>query len=297
MPALYGALLVLGLFWGVGIPLTKIAVGAGYAPLGLIAWQTIYMTLFLSIVLLVRGGGFRLGRRHWRLYAVIALSGTLIPNSFGYRAAAELPAGVMSIIIALVPMFALPVALALGLERWRWARLGGVALGGVAVALIAGPETSLPAGTEVAFVALALVAPLSYAIEGNYLALKGTGGLGPFEVLWGASLLGALVAVPAALASGDWIDPRRAWGVAEWAILGNAVSHGIAYAGYVWLVGRAGAVFAAQVAYLVTGAGVLWSMALLGERYSGWVWLALVLMLAGVSLVQPRAGAARRAGA
>ena len=32
---------------------------------------------------------------------------------------------------------------------------------------------------------------------------------------------------------------------------------------------------------------VLWSMALLGERYSFWVWVALVLMLIGLTLVRP----------
>ena len=60
------------------------------------------------------------------------------------------------------------------------------------------------------------------------------------------------------------------------------------YAGYVWLAARAGAVFATQVAYVVTGSGVLWAMLLLGERFSGWVWAALVVMLLGLFLVQPR---------
>ncbi len=69
---------------------------------------------------------------------------------------------------------------------------------------------------------------------------------------------------------------------------GLSLIHAAVYTGYVWLVSQAGAVFAAQVAYLVTGSGVLWSMALLGERYSGWVWAALLLILAGMFLVQPR---------
>ena len=46
--------------------------------------------------------------------------------------------------------------------------------------------------------------------------------------------------------------------------------------------------FAAQVAYLVTGFGVLWSMVFLGETYTNGVWLALGLMLFGMFLVQPR---------
>ena len=51
---------------------------------------------------------------------------------------------------------------------------------------------------------------------------------------------------------------------------------------------KAGAVFAAQVSYLVTGTGLLWSMAILGERYSLWVWGALAVVFAGLFLVQPR---------
>ena len=72
----------------------------------------------------------------------------------------------------------------------------------------------------------------------------------------------------------------------------SGVLNALAYSGYIWLVGRAGSVFASQIAYLVTGFGVLWSMALLGERYSAWVWLAFALMLAGIALVQPRGGEA-----
>ena len=68
----------------------------------------------------------------------------------------------------------------------------------------------------------------------------------------------------------------------------SSVIHVIVYAGYVWLVGRSGAVFAGQVSYLVTAFGVLWAMLLLRETYSLWVWGALVCMALGLMLVQPR---------
>ena len=54
------------------------------------------------------------------------------------------------------------------------------------------------------------------------------------------------------------------------------------------LVGRAGPVFAAQVAYLVTLFGIFWSVWLLDEAYSKYVWLALSCMLLGIFLVLPR---------
>ncbi|MGA1269114.1 MAG: hypothetical protein ACO3WM_08665 [Gemmobacter sp.] len=56
--------------------------------------------------------------------------------------------------------------------------------------------------------------------------------------------------------------------------------------------GRAGAVFAAQVAYLVTAFGLIWSMSLLGERYGVGLWAAFAVLFAGMALVQPRPRAA-----
>lgn len=277
-----------GLAWGLTIPMTKLAVSTGHHPIGLIAWQTILMSVFLTVLVLLRGASFPLSRGAMSLYAVIALTGTLVPNSFSYRAAAELPAGIMAIIIALVPMFALPIAVGMGLERPQLHRLGGLILGALAVVLLVAPEASLPAASSAAFVLVALVAPFCYGIEGNYIAWRGTGGLDSVQVLWGASVAAALVAAPFAWGTGRGVDLGVAWGPAEWGLLISSTAHAVAYVGYVWLVGRAGSVFAAQVAYVVTAAGVLWSMILLGERYSGWVWLAFALMLAGLALVQPK---------
>jgi len=85
------------------------------------------------------------------------------------------------------------------------------------------------------------------------------------------------------------------WGVTQ-PLAKIAVSQGYGPFGLIFrqllccasLVGAATAVFAAQVSYLVTGFGVIWSMALLGERYSGWIWGAMAVMFIGLFLVQPR---------
>ena len=47
------------------------------------------------------------------------------------------------------------------------------------------------------------------------------------------------------------------------ALVSASVVHVLVYATYVWLVGQAGAVFTAQVSYLVTGFGLLWAWLLL----------------------------------
>ncbi|MGB0497375.1 MAG: DMT family transporter [Rubricella sp.] len=286
MPAL-AALLLVGLAWGLTIPLTRISVSTGHDPLGLIFWQLLISALVLGLVIALRGRRPPYAARHLGLLLLVAVLGTLLPNSFSYRAAAHLPAGVMAIAIAMVPMFALPVAVLLRLDRVEGKRLIGIALGAAAIALIYLPETALPRIDPV-WILVALVAPLCYGLEGNSIAKIGTGGLDPVEVLFGASLIGVLLALPLATTGGRWVDPFADPGAAEFALLLNGFVHAAAYTGYVYLVGRAGSVFAAQVSYIVTGSGVVWSMLLLGESYTAWVWAAFVLLFAGLSLVTPR---------
>lgn len=282
------ALLVMGAGWGITSPLTKIAVSTGHQPLGLVFWQMVIGAVLLGAIVLLRGGRLALGRRQIVLYLAIALLGTILPNTASYRAAAHLPAGVMSIVIAMVPMFAFPVALMLGQDRFSLLRILGLCLGLGGVALLVGPEASLPDRAMVAFIPLALIAPFFYGIEGNFVAKFGTAGLDPIEVLFGASVVGALLSLPLALGFGHWVNPLGGFGMPEGALVLSSIVHAFVYAGYVWLVGRAGAVFAAQVSYLVTIFGVGWAMLILGEAYSGYIWGALGLMLLGMFLVQPR---------
>lgn len=283
-------LVVMGAGWGVTQPLAKIAVSDGYRHVGIVFWQFVLSGAILATICAVRRTGLPLTRRALGFYLLIAFLGTLLPNAASYEAARHLPAGWLSILIATVPLFAFPIALALGIDRFHWARLLGLCLGLAGVSVLAHPAAGT-AGLALAWVAVALLAPFFYAVEGNTVARWGTGGTDPVQLLLGASIVGALIAAPAALATGTWIDPRPPWGMPDAAIAISSTVHALVYATYVWLVARAGAVFAAQVSYLVTGFGVLWSMAILGESYDGGFWLAMALMFAGLFLVQPRSAA------
>ncbi len=285
---LFAILTCMGAGWGLTQPLSKIAVSEGYRHIGLIFWQMAIGAIILAGVQLIRRKSLRLDRSALVVYLWIALIGTLIPNSATYEAIRHLPSGIISIFLALVPMFAFPVALVLGNEAFEGKRFLGLALGLIGVLLIVGPEASLPDRALIFFVPLALIAPFFYGLEGNAVAKWGTAGLDPVEVLFGASMTGAILSLPVAIATGNFIDPRPPYGAPDLAILGSGLIHVVVYCGYVWMVGRAGPVFAVQVSYLVTGFGVFWAMLILGERFSGWVWAAMGVMMIGMFLVQPR---------
>lgn len=101
-----------------------------------------------------------------------------------------------------------------------------------------------------------------------------------------------ILSFPVALGSGQWIDPRPPYGIPDYAQMAGSTAHVLVYSGYVWLVGRAGPVFAVQISYLVTLFGVFWAYLLLDESYPPLVWASLALMLLGMALVQPRRKAA-----
>lgn len=281
-------LLAMGVGWGLTIPMAKIAVSTGHQPFGLIFWQLVVVILFLGALTLLRGKPIVMGRAYLRLFAMVALFGAVLPDIFYYLSAIHLPGGIMAITATSTTMFALPIAILLGNERFEPLRLLGLLFGMAGILLLVGPEASLPTGTAAIWVLIALCGPALYATEGNLVAHWGTQGLDPLQVILGASLVGLVFAAPLALVSGQWINPFAEFGRAETALALGAALHAIVYAAYVWLVGRAGSVFAAQSAYIVTAFGVLSSMVLLSESYSQWVWLALAVMMLGMFLVQPR---------
>jgi len=283
---LVGVLILMGAGWGLGQPLTKIAVSSGLPTLGLLAWQLIIGAVMLGGFIVLRGGRIPMAPRNLFFYGWIACVGTLFPNYASYEAARVLPSGIISILLSTVPMIAFPVALGLGLERFETRRLMGLLFGLGGVLLITLPEASLPERAMLAFVPLALIAPLFYGAEGNLVARFGTGGVDAVTVIAGASLVGAAVMAPMAVLTGQWVTPALT--VPHGALAISALLHTVVYVGYVWMVGRAGSVFAAQVSYLVTGFGVMWAMLILGERFAPTVWLAMVVMFAGLAMVQPR---------
>lgn len=285
----FAAILIgLGAGWGLTQPLAKVAVSAGYQHFGLIFWQFAIGTVVMTLLAAVLGLTLPRGMAQWRTCALIALIGTLVPNSASYQAYVHLPVGVMAIILSLVPILAFPMALGLGLDRFEWRRAAGILLGLGAVLMLILPGAELGLDLPVLWILVALVPSACYAFEGNFVARWGLAGLTAPQVLWGASIAGAVFSLPVAMLSGHWISPFPPYGLPDLAHVLSSVVHVFVYMGYVWLVSRAGPVFAVQISYVVTLAAFFWAWILLGDTYPALVWVSLALMLGGMALVQPR---------
>lgn len=280
-------LVFLGLGWGSTQSLGKIATEGGHGFLALVFWQSVYAVFFLLPLVLVRGRPLLLDRRGLGFATLIALIGTVIPNSTFYLAVAHLPAGIMSIIISLIPLLSFPIALAMGTDRFSLMRLAGLVCGLIGVGFIVLPRAGLPDPSMVRWLPLAMIGPLCYALEANVVAKSGIGRLDSLQAMLLICLVSAVICLPLMLVSGQGFVP---WplGRSGQALLLLSGLQALLYTCYIGLARWAGAVFATQTSYLVTASGVGWAMLLLGERFSVWVWAALPFLFIGLFLVQPR---------
>lgn len=281
------ALLVIGLAWGSTQLFSKFIVNDGHHPVGITFAGTVLGVVILIGVLAVRGQRLPLTRRHMIFYAVCGLTGTALPHVLGFTAMQELPIGVMSIMIALVPLMTYLAALLLRMDSVGLLRMLGLACGTASVMLLVVPEASLPRPDQAIWIVLPVLMSVCYTVENVYIAKAQPGDIDPMQTMCGLFVAAMLLQIPAALFTGE-VMLLGDFDLAEISLVLMTLLHIGAYSGFVWLIVRAGPVFAAQVAYIVTLAGVVLGVVVLGEENSSWIWLSLVLMMLGLALVQPR---------
>ena len=286
-PTLWAVMLGVGVAWGATTPLGKVAVSTGLHPVGLTVWQTLIMSIALTVMVRATGRRLPLGRHHVLFFLLLGFLGTALPHPAGYFAARHLPASVLSIVLAAIPLTTLILATFLGLDRPTPRRICGLLLGFLAIAVIVVPEGSLPDRKALIWIVLPLIAVVSYSAENVCIDRIRLPELDPLVTLCGLSWGAFFLTAPFILLPGVWVDPlpmdqpRRA-------VLVLTVLHLLAYFGLIWLIEKAGAVFATQVSYVVTVAGVVIAIVFLGEPASPMIGLATALMLAGLALVRPR---------
>ena len=220
-------LLIVGVSWGLTAPLSKIAVSTGHHYLGLLIWQIIIMILSLGLIQIFRKKKLPLNLNCFWRYVLVALLGTILPNSIMYKAYFHLQSGIMSILVSIVPMIAFLLVLVLQMEKFEIRRFLGVLFGIFAIILIVFPKLDLGYLGEVGWILLALLSPLCYAIEGVWINKIGIAKLDPIEVILGASILGFFILMPIVALNGYWITPYRVWGPAEFAITASSLIHSL----------------------------------------------------------------------
>ena len=281
----FALLLVLGTLWGSTFSISKLAMEVGAPPLGYGFWQSFGAATILCLVCRLRGLTPRLSRRLLIYCGIAGFIGIAIPTVNFYIVVKHVPAGLMAIMITTAPMITYLLALAIRLERLSLLRMAGLCLGLAGALCIVVPRGSLPAPEMLPWALLGFVTPLFYSLNSIYASVARPPNSPSLVLAAGIMAAAATLLLPVALASGSFYWPGSQPPVADLSVLAQIAVSAMAYVIMLELLRIGGPVFFSQVGYVVTVTGILWGMAFFGERHSGWLYLATLLVLAGLALV------------
>lgn len=286
-------LAALGVIWGGAFPLIEVAL-EGFKPLTLAATR-LTLGAALLVLLSLRHDGLPKQPRVWLFALGVAMFSNAIPFALLSWAQTHITASVAGILMAAMPLIALPMSHALvpG-ERMSAQGLLGLVIGFAGVVILIGIDTILQfggAGREVLAQLACLLATVCY-VSGS-ITIKRAPSAHPVGFAAAAMLLGSAVAVPAALiveGFPDWPTPASAAAMAALTV-GPTV---LALLILLRILSSAGPPFVSLVNYQVPVWATVFGAVFLGETVSARLGLALVLILFGVAVSQGFIGKPRQ---
>ena len=272
-------LLVLAALWGGSFAFMRIAV-AGLGPMWLATSRVTLAFLALFALALARGDVPAL-RERWRDYLVIGILNTALPFSLFSYAVQYIAASTASILNATSPFFATIIAaLWLG-DRVTPAKVAGMTLGIVGVALLVGWQPEPLSAEKLIALSACLVGALCYGIASVYAKVR-LAGLPSFAIALYSQLTAMIVLVPALpfVLPPVTVTPLVAANVLALAVASTAV----AYLLYFKLIANIGPARALTVTFLIPLFGVLWGFLFLDEKIGANTLAACALIVCGTWL-------------
>lgn len=227
----------------------------------------------------------RLTRNHIIVYLWIGSFGLAIPYCIFIFAAAELPAGIVSIGLTLSPLLTYVWAMLLRMDRFNLIRAGGIVAGIAAVLLILIPEASLPEKGMGGWVLFALLGPLSFSLASIGAAFFQPKEARPLEIATGVMVAGTIMLAPVVAAVGDWWFFPKGLNIGGWSVLISAAINAYFFVMFQIIIRKAGPVVFSSNNFVTTLASVVWGIIIFSEHHSAYVWGAIALMCLGLFLV------------
>ena len=280
----WAILLLLGAIWGASYMFIKIG-GAEIPPFTFVEVRTLIAAIALMLVLALRKESIPRTRRAWLTLTAMGIFNGVIPYTAITWGETHISSGLASILTAAMPLFTIIFAhFWTKDERLTMPKAIGVALGFIGVVVLFVPE--LQRGLQMEFWGqfAIVIAAASYGLA-TLIAHKYLDGVSPVMAPTGQLLTAAIIMLPFSLAFDNpfALSPSlKAMGaLLILALLGTA----FAYILYYWLIEHTGATRTSLVTYLIPITGILWGALFLGEPIEWQAIVGLLLIIAGVGLV------------
>ncbi|MCC0065255.1 MAG: response regulator [Defluviimonas sp.] len=281
-------LLLLGACWGLIPSLSRMIMLDGLNPLGVAFWTLGFSAAIMSAVSVLTG---RLPETSWpavRRYLLLGLIGGVLPQLFLFWVASQVPAMIIAIVLAAESFIVFILAALLGLEAPNFKRFIGLSFGLACVVLVMVPGSDGSGVSSWLWILATLAVPLFYAVEDIVIAALPEEGTDVLAAATGITLAAAGLLMPVTLVTGSMIWPAEALSTYASPFLLIAGLSSFSTVLLIYTIRTTGAVFASQAGYSMTAGGILWSVILLNEEMSVWIWSAIACLISGLALVMPK---------
>ena len=277
-------LVFLGSSWGLYFSMLKIAVLSGISYTGILILATVGVAIGMSAIAFVRRRRPEFKPRHQLFYLVCALTGYLIPMIVELFVIEHMPAGLLTLIVSIVPLATLLLAWLMKTDIINLPRVAGIVIGAIAIFAILLPDAHFGAAVAWRWLLLALIVPVCYAIHHNFTARCWPVGSDSYQVACGEALYAAGLLIIFASFNWQWQDVES-WNRGHSAILFMALISLIDIYIYFELIRSKGPIYTSHANYIMVVSGVIWGMLIFGERPSSMMWVSAGLLIASLYLV------------
>lgn len=292
----WGAFWLLGTIWGSSFLWIKIAV-TEISPAMLGAIRLAFGAIGLLVVMRLRGLPFPRGSTYWPAYLFMAVFNTAIPFVLIPWGETRIDSALAAILNATVPLFTIVIAhFWLADERMTPTRAAGLLVGFAGVVVLVSRDLRLThAAWSLAGQAAVLLSSVSYAVAATFSRryLRGHNPL--LQATMVVLLADALIWLTVAMGDRPVRLPAlfSTWFALAWlGILGSCV----AYLLYYYLINAWGPTRASLVAYVFPVIGLILGIAVLHEAADWRLLVGTALIVAGIGVVNLRAGLAPASG-
>ena len=282
---LIGMLFVLGVSFALAVSLNRFAADGGVPFLPHVFWQSFGGGAALMLIAAALRRLPPINLRHVRIFLSTGALNLAFPYMLLAYLAPKVPASLLSLGLALVPIMVYALALTLRQDRFHSLRFGGILLGFAGILIVLVPQASLPAPGMAGWVALGLVPSLSYAVNAVLVARWRPQETTSLPLAGGLMLASGGYVLIVMAAMGEWWAFGGEFGIGHGATIGAMANNCVSFYLVFEIIRRAGPVIFSTVNYIATLSGMGFGMWFFGDAPSAYIWGAIVLMFAGLFLV------------
>ncbi len=283
---LYALVILLGTVFGLQYASARMMGLAAVEPLAALFFIHLGLSAGFVAVLCLSGKLFRPTLSQLLFFTVVSLFANLGQLGIELMAAHHVPAGELTLIVSLLPVFVLVIVALFRTEPVTLRKAGGILLGVAASTTILLPS-ALGNAAPFFWVAITFIAPISQAIGMVVMAQFWPGKLEPFQVATGNLVVGSFLLLPLVLGSGDTLrfHPTSAGNIAT---LLFAFTMAAEFYIFAVLLRRGGATVASCADFIAICAGLLFGYLLFSEVPTIWMVAAALLCLLALRFAADR---------